>query len=286
MNLLKPILFSLLLLCSISPQKAISQSANLGGRFELDESSFYAMTKQMSQFFSRFNQEEDRFGKKINPSAAEYHNFSLRKEVLPLLFDGQNQRTAGRLRDMFIEDLTNGNKGTFMNFLGGKWYAEAEASFDYRGKTVTVVLFLMIEKEGLGSKWVLTNVYFPAFNKLFPEGELVEREKHFLHPMSHELDFMNIHKAFKQPEVIEYYASKEFKPDYLTLFFYEVKLGHLQFKQINQLKFHIFQIRNWYFEVSFFNRGGTNSGWLISNLMYVEEAEKTPLLNFYQPRGL
>lgn len=279
------LLCCLLALLIAFPLIGKGQSSTIGD-FDFDESSFYAMTKQMSQFFSRFNQEEDQFGKKIHPSAPEYHNNSLRKNVLPLLFDADNPRTGGKLRDMFIEDLTHENQEIFMRFQGGKWYAEAEASFDYQGKTVSVVLFLMIEKEGLGSKWVLTNVYFPTFNKLFPEGEMAEREKHFLHPMSHELDFMNIHKAFKQPEVIEYYAYKDYKPDFLTLFFYEVKMGRLRFKQINHLKFHIFQIRNWYFEVSYFNRKGMNSGWLISNLMYIEEADKIPILKFYQPRGL
>jgi hypothetical protein len=94
---------------------------------------------------------------------------------------------------------------------------------------------------------------------------------------------MNIHKAFRQPEVIDYYASNNFRPDYLSLFFYEVKLGRLKFVKIDELKFHIFQINNWYFEVSWFNRKGNNSGWLISNLMYVTEQEKESLLKFYEP---
>lgn len=272
----------LILLLSLPAFSAHSQTGHIG-KFDMDESSLYAMTKQMSQFFSRFNQEEDQFGKKLLPSSPDYRNNDKRKLVLPLLFDAENLRTSSSLRDFFIQDLTREKDSNFMAFLGGRWYAEAEATFEYQGKNLSVVMVLMIEKEGFGSKWVLTNVYFPAFNKLFPEGEMAEREKHFLHPMSHELDFMNIHKAFRQPEVIEYYANKAFSPDYLTLFFFEVKMGRLKFKQINNLKFHIFQIKDWYFEVSYFNRPGMNSGWLISNLMYVKEIEKAPLIKFYQP---
>lgn len=272
----------LILLLSLPALSTHSQTGHIGD-FDMDERSLYAMTKQMSQFFSRFNQEEDQFGKKLYPSSPDYRNNDKRKLVLPLLFDAENLRTSSSLRDYFIQDLTSEKDSNFMAFLGGRWYAEAEATFEYQGKNVSVVMVLMIEKEGLGSKWVLTNVYFPAFNKLFPEGEMAEREKHFLHPMSHELDFMNIHKAFRQPEVIEYYASKEFRPDYLTLFFFEVKMGRMKFKQINNLKFHIFQIKDWYFEVSYFNRPGMNAGWLISNLMYVKESEKAPLIKFYQP---
>lgn len=268
------------LFCTLSIVKGQSRTI---GAFEMDETELYAMTKQMSQFISRFNYEEDQFGKKLLPSSPDYRNSSKRNMFLPLLFDSENLRTSSALKDFFIDDLTKNTDSSYLQFLGGRWYAETEASFDYQGKQVSVIMILMIEKERLGSKWVLTNVYFPAFNKLFPEGELAEKEKHFLHPMSHELDFMNIHKAFNQPEVIEYYASKSFSPDFLTLFFYEVKMGRLKFKQVNTLKFHIFQMKDWYFEVSYFNRPGMNSGWLISNLMYIKEAEKQTIMKFYQP---
>ena len=62
--------------------------------------------------------------------------------------------------------------------------------------------------------------------------------------MSHELDFMNLHKALERPERIQYYASTEYQPDFLTLFFYQTKIGQLKFKQINDVKFHFFQIPN------------------------------------------
>ena len=225
------------------------------GDFKMDETELYAMTKQMGQFMRRFNYEEDQFGFKLNPKDPNYR---------------------------FIEDVTKGDS-TYMTFLGGNWFSEVSCTFKYNGKPVNVMLFLAVEKEGLGSKWVLTNVYFSEFNKLFPNGELAEKEKHFLHPMSHELDFMNIYKAFQHPEVIEYYASKEYYPDYLTLFFYEIKNGRLVFQQVDSVKFHVLQIKDWYFEVSWFNRSGMNSGWLMSNVVYMPEKEKTNLIKFYQP---
>lgn len=280
--LAKPALFflaSLLLLVNVTHLKAQNRGI---GNTQVDETVLYAMTKQMSQFFSRFNNEEDQFGKKLFPSNPAWRDQEKRKTLLPLLFDNENIRTSGSLRDFFIEDLTSSDS-SFLRFTGGRWYAEVSSTFFHQGKEVQIILILMIEKENLGSKWVLTNVYYPEFSKLFPAGELTEREKHFLHPMSHELDFMNIYKAFQIPEVIEYYASKDFQPDYLSLFFYEVKKGNLKFKSVDNLKFHIFQINNWYFEVSWFNRSGKNTGWLISNLMYVPEKEKEHLLKFYQP---
>ena len=252
------------------------------GDFKMDETELYAMTKQMGQFMRRFNYEEDQFGYQLNPKDPKYRNNEMRRKSLPILFDQEKYGTQTELQRYFIEDVTKGDS-TYMTFLGGRWYSEVSTTFKYNGKDVNVMLFLAVEKDGLGSKWVLTNVYFSEFNKLFPTGEMTEKEKHFLHPMSHELDFMNIYKAFQNPEIIEYYASKEFQPDYLTLFFYEIKQGKLVFQHVDSVKFHVLQIKDWYFEVSWFNRSGLNSGWLMSNVIYMPEKEKTNLIKFYQP---
>ena len=274
--------FCTLLILGISVKLSDAQVYTNLGDVQTDEKAFYTMTKQMSQFMSRFNYEEDQYGKKIHPDSPDYRNRMKRKTVLPLLFDMENPRTNGSLRDFFISDLTQADSNYF-EFLGGKWYSEVSATFKMNGQSVDISMIFTIEQENLGSKWVLTNVYFSEFSKLFPKGDIAEQQKHFLHPMSHELDFMNIHKVFKTPECIEYYASKTYSPDYLTLFFYEIKKGNLVFEKINSEKFHVFQIDNWYFEVSWFNRDGMNTGWLISNLIFLKDNEKEELLKFYQP---
>lgn len=252
------------------------------GDFKMDETELYAMTKQMGQFMRRFNYEEDQFGYRLNPKDPNYRSNEMRRKSLPILFDQEKYGTQTELQRYFIEDVTRGDS-TYMSFLGGKWYSEVSCTFKYNGKPVNVILFLAVEKDGLGSKWVLTNVYFSEYNKMFPQGEMAEKEKHFLHPMSHELDFMNIYKVFQTPEVIEYYASKKYYPDYLTLFFYEIKQGKMIFQSVDAVKFHVLQIKDWYFEVSWFNRSGLNSGWLMSNVIYMSEKEKTNLIKFYQP---
>lgn len=259
-----------------------SQTYSNLGDVQTDERELYTMTKQMSQFMSRFNYEEDQYGKKIHPDSADYRNKENRKIILPLLFDMENPRTNGSLRDFFIDDLTKKDSNYF-EFLGGEWYSEVSATFKWKGELVDISMIFAIEQENLGSKWVLTNVFFSEFSKLFPKGDIAEQQKHFLHPMSHELDFMNIYKVFKTPECIEYYASESYSTDYLSIFFYEIKQGNLVFEKVNNEKFHVFQIDNWYFEVSWFNRTGYNTGWLISNLIYLKDEEKNELLKYYQP---
>jgi len=102
----------------------------------------------------------------------------------------------------------------------------------------------------------------------------------FLHPMSHELDFMNLIHVFQDKNEVELYTSKEYHPDFLTLFIYEVKNGNLSFKTVQQVKFHFFQVPGWYFELTDFNRRSSNSGWLIANLLKINAEEKELMLKF------
>ena len=267
----------LLLICSVLFVNA--QSFN---GYAEDETILYAMNKQVGQFVHRFNMEEDNLGKLLLPENKSYHNNNLRKELLPGMFDKSNPRTSGNLKKYFIDDVTNSNKPVYLNFLDNDWYAEVSATFTANGINKNIILFLTIEEENLGSKWVLSNIYYRELYKLFPKIDTTEQKALFLHPQSHELDFMNLNKALENSQQVEYYASTNYQPDYLTLFFYLIKTSQLKFKQIDSVKFHFFQIENWYFELSYFNRNNTNSGWLISNLMYVKEEDKLELIRTYK----
>lgn len=258
-----------------------AQSNSLNG-FSEDETVLYTMNKQVGQFVKRFNMEEDQFGKVLPEDDERYQNNILREQLLPGMFDKYNPRTSGKLKEFFISDVTSEDSSVYLNFLDKNWFAEVSTTYIADGTEVNIILYLTLEKENLGSKWVISNVWYSYFPSLFPEIDSIEQTRYFLHPMSHELDFMNLHKALERPDRVQYYASKNYKPDFLTLFFYQSKTGKLKFKKINDVKFHFFQIPNWYFELSYFNRNDTNSGWLISNLIYVNNQEKNELIKTYQ----
>jgi hypothetical protein len=258
-----------------------AQSSSLNG-FSEDETVLYTMNKQVGQFVKRFNMEEDPYGKVLSTDDERYHNNELRQQLLPGMFDKYNPRTSGKLKEFFISDVTSEDSSVFLDFLDKNWYAEVSTTYIADGAEVNIILYLTLEKENLGSKWVISNVWYSYFPSLFPEIDSTEQAMYFLHPMSHELDFMNLHKALERPDRVQYYASKNYRPDFLTLFFYQNKTGKLKFKQINDVKFHFFQIPGWYFELSYFNRNDTNSGWLISNLIYVNNQEKNELIKTYQ----
>jgi hypothetical protein len=248
------------------------------GHYLGDERFMYAETKQINQFFRRFNSEEDLDGKRLYEGDEHYHDKEFRSNYIQMLFDRQNEAISEGLKQDFIKEVTKNNAPSYLDYYGGRWFAEVDAKFIYQGQSRTVVLFLELEKENLGIKWVINNVYFYPFSKLFYTDSTAMAK--FLHPMSHEIDFMNLIKVFREPETVEYYFDEDFKPDFKTLFLYEIKNGDLKFETIENVSFHFFQLNGWYFQLKEFNRTGFNTGWLISNLSKIPEDEKDMLLKY------
>ncbi len=248
------------------------------GSYLGDEKFMYAETKQINQFFRRFNSEENLDGKRLYEGDQHYRDKEFRANYIKMLFDQQNNKISDRVKNDFIEEITDGQSPEFLDYYGGRWFAEVDTKFSYKGETRTVVLFLELEKENLGIKWVINNVYFYPFSKLFYTDSSAMAK--FLHPMSHEIDFMNLIKVFQEPETVEYYFDEDFKPDFKTLFLYEVKNGNLKFETIHDVSFHFFQLDNWYFQLKEFNRPGYNTGWLISNISKIPEDQKDMLLKY------
>jgi len=240
-----------------------------------DESMLYASTKQVNQFIRRFNGEEDLKGNRLYPKDKKYRDPSLRKKYLDDLINLENTDLKTKLPE-FISYINSGSKPHYFDFYGSNWFAEVSSKFLYNGKEQNVVLFFKLEEENTGYKWTFVNAYAGFLEQEFNSPPLTETK--FIQPLSHEIDFMTLRKAFKNNTQIEHYAQKNYSPDYLTLFFFYVKKGNLVFQQVDDVKFHIFQIENWYFEMQYFNRKGDNTGWLISNLIKIPEKDKTSLI--------
>jgi hypothetical protein len=246
-----------------------------------DETNLYARTKQVNQFFRRFNGEEDFKGERYYPEDKDYRNPKLRNTYLANLFNNENGLIDKGLKDQFIADVLKPDNPKFLEFHGGNWFAEVTAKFFYNNIERYLTLFLELEEDTVGSKWVITNIYFEPFLRAFADQDSLRRVgQKFLHPMSHELDFINLARAFQDKESLENYIAWKYHPDYLTLFIYEYKTGELQFNTITNVKFHFFQLDGWYFEISEYNREGNNSGWLISTLMKINESDKEILTKF------
>ncbi len=248
------------------------------GNFVEDESMLYAHTKQVNQFFRRFNGEEDRYGERLAFNDKLYRNPAYRKNFIELLFDQQSNIIDPYVKNQFIYQCTVAEHQKFLDFHGGNWFAEVKTRFVYKGVEKDLILFLKLQEEPVGSKWVITNVVFEPFLTQFIDVEkLPAEDRKFLHPLSHELDFMNLIKVFRSKAILEQFAEREYKPDYLTLFIYEFRNLNLQYKTVLDVKFHFFQLDGWYFELAKFNRKGNNSGWLISNILKITKEDEEVL---------
>ena len=205
-----------------------------------DESKLYAQTKQVNQFFRRFNGEEDEKGERYYPADKQYRSVKLRRKYLGLLFDGSNSGITNDLKGAFTRDVLD--KPGLLDFHGSNWFSEIHTTFSLNGKDIPVTLFMELEKDHLGYKWVIKQVHSQLFERYFSRD--TTKVGKFLHPLSHELDFMNLRKAFESDSISQFTA-KSFAPDHLS----------------------VFQIDGWYFELADFNRPGYNTGWLISSLV-------------------
>ncbi|MEN2281273.1 hypothetical protein AAGF08_03980 [Algoriphagus sp. SE2] len=245
-----------------------------------DDGRFAASTKQVNQFFRRFNAEESPTDGNIRyyPTDSLYHNKALREGFLKVLFDNQTSSISPDLKQEFTRNVLSETYPQYLNFHREGWLAEVQTDFFYKGKRETATLILKLQPEGLGYEWVIDRVSFPPFKDLFnkPVGD----EKDFLHPLSHELGFMNLRRAFQDSKMPEAFTKSSFEPDYLTLFLYEMKLNNIRFETVKDVKFHFFQIEGWYFEVNQFNRPGFNTGWLISNLAKLNPGDKETILKY------
>ena len=241
------------------------------------EEALYASTKQLNQFFRRFNGEEDEKGNRYYPKDKKYRDEGLRKKYLPILFNYETGDISEKLARNFVKDMVDKSDPVFLGLRSENYYAEVTAVFDYKGKKTSLLLFMEIQPQRDGYEWVITDVSFDEYTRYFDKD--TTGSKPFIHPMSHELEFMNLKKAFSNGPA-ESYTPDGFEPDFLTLFLYDVNKGNLVFRTIRNVRFHFFGVKDWYFEISKFNRTGNNTGWLISNLVKVNAMEKRQLKQY------
>lgn len=241
-----------------------------------DESKLYAETKQVNQFFRRFNGEEDERGERYYAKDKEYRSAQLRQKYLSILFDASNTGIPRDRKAEFARDVIT--TPIFLDFHKGEWFAEVTTLFMLNNQLKEFKLFMGLEKDGLGYKWVINKVWSEEY-EAYMERDTTGIGK-FLHPMSHELDFMNLRKAMIDKDSVSQFVRRDYQPDYLTIFLYEIKKGNLTFRTVKEVKFHFFQVKDWYFSISEFNRPGYNTGWLISDLVEVQDRDKDIMRKF------
>lgn len=245
-----------------------------------DESDLIAETKQVNQFFRRFNGEESAEGKRLYPGDSSYQQKRLRSLYIKNLFDKENRLITDSQKAAFLDQVLH-PENTLLDFHGGAWFAEVNTQFLFKGKPISVTLYMEIEAAQVGSKWVISKAHVPYFDSLFLTRKGVQADS-FLHPMSHEIDFINLNKVFRNQRSLKPFTANRRPLDHLTLFLQSWDKGDLRFKGVTHVKFHFFQVENWYFELTYFNRGSFNKGWLISALTQIPDLQKPVLQSYIQ----
>ncbi|MEQ9415698.1 MAG: hypothetical protein RIF39_17805, partial [Cyclobacteriaceae bacterium] len=116
-----------------------------------DETKLYAETKQINQFFRRFNGEEDEKGERYYARDKQFQNPKLRKKYLEMLFDRSNAGISNDLKVQFVDEVLGKKDPALLNFHAGQWFAEVQSTFAVNGKERLVTLFMELEKHHLGT---------------------------------------------------------------------------------------------------------------------------------------
>lgn len=237
-----------------------------------------ASTKQVNQFFLRFNGEEGKNGHRLYQGDKHFRSTSIRKKMIPNLFD-QLGTLDQDLAETFAKMAVNKNDPQFIDKHETDWFAEVNVDFEYNEEDISGLIYFKLEQQGKGYAWIIEDVSFEAFKTKLTKDQ--NDHSTFIHPMSHELGFMTLRKAFQNDKEAIQYTSNTFSPDYLTIFLHEIVNENLKFKTVKSVKFHFFVFVDWYFSLSYFNRNDYNSGWLIDNIFKFQNDSQKEQLRRY-----
>lgn len=243
------------------------------------EQQLIASTKQINQFFRRFNGEENEDGKRYFEGDKRYRDGSLRRKYMPLLFDIESSQIESKPVEAFVKKITNKKTPHFLDFHNDDWFAEVLTEFDFNGEKIYGTLFMKLQQQGLGYEWVIEDVLFNDLARTFDKDTTATKK--FMHPMSHELAFMTLRKALADENHTEQFTLRNYTPDILTIFLYEMNQGNLKFLTVKSVSFHFFSIEGYYFSLANFNRPSYNSGWLISDLVPLENDNQKQQIKDY-----
>jgi len=232
------------------------------------EDIFVARIKQFNEFADRFNLKTDFDG---NTADSVFKARMPRERMIPLLFDLNDPRIQPsekeyseayiRIKEEFVEEVIKKNILLYKYSPG--IISEARARVIYKGEPQQIRLFLVQEIVGNNSvKWVLRSAKGDILNIFKTDTSMVR----FIPPSSNETDFINLKRALEDTDYLQYYASQDYEPDFLTLFFYYIKAGIIKYEYVEEVVYHIIDIPGWYLKVKEFNRNELNSGWLITDI--------------------
>lgn len=259
-----PRFFSVLALVFTS---ALAHSQSID--FSSDEN-FAMKVKQIDEFMDRFNSLHDA---PIRQYMREQHSIDTisRTSLILSLFNQEDTTWNQEGVRTFVADVIQDSLPITLDFYDEGWYAELDCTGHYKGREqdFTLVLSLEVLPHNKGSKWVIEGV-----SADFLEPGPSQDYRRSLNPASYGNDFIDLSEVLLDTTNVRNYLNTDRQHSQLLLFLNELHERHLLFKQVNSITYHFLQIDNWIIKVRDFNRDAPNSGWLISELLQVNDQQK------------
>jgi hypothetical protein len=233
-----------------------------------NEKIFLVRIKQFNEFIDRFNYKTNFSG---NPVDSGFKSKIPRDKMINSLFDLQDSRTDRTGKNWsgnYVEEKTKFinevlSKKLLIFKYSDKIIAEAKSRIIYKGTPARISVFLTQEIVGKGMvKWVISSIKGDLFSFLQTDTAYVR----FIPPSSNETDFINLKRALEDVDHLRDYSSKDYNPDYLSVFYFMLNSGLVKFDYVEEVIYHILDIPGWCIKVKEFNRNEMNSGWLISDV--------------------
>lgn len=236
----------------------------------LSDENFAFKVKQIDEFMERFNSAES---SQIQQYVREHYALdSLSRASLMLSLFNQEDTTWNE-QDIrtFVSDVLHPSSPATIDFYDQGWYVELDCVGHYKGRdeSFTLILSLEVLQRGQGAKWVIESV-----SADFLGIGRSRDQRRALNPASYGNNFIDLNEALQDTSNIRNYLNLRRQHSQLLLFLNELRERKLVFKRINQITYHFLQIDDWIFKVRDFNRDTPNSGWLISELLRVNDRQK------------
>ena len=238
---------------------------------EVEEEMFDYRVKGIGEFMARFNSEEHlKFDMGFPDSISQR-----RKDILSVCnFDISRytpdfENTINR----FIETIEK--EDLKLEFADSLWFASSETEVQYKNKPIQLNL-LLTPHEAMPRRfcWTLVAVGGKDIE------QLADTTKWYgISPTDNELDFMELAKKSKtQRENFAGFRKPGIDIDYLSAFVALVQAGVVTINHSNKITYYFLNVPDFIFTVENFIRDSSNSGWLISSIVPVDEEKKESYL--------
>ncbi|HTE02144.1 MAG TPA: hypothetical protein VK668_22805 [Mucilaginibacter sp.] len=265
----------LLLLILLGPKFLLAQS------YEKEYVTLFAWeVKQIDEFVERFDNSDSTLIKQYNQKHDPSRPLT-REKLIKSLFNAERKDWNFSDITTFIKQVDNKDNPVYLDFYNGNWYANVNCAVVWKGKPLSAMFKLKIEKLANGGyKWVITDVDAKFLSKKNANGVTQaidqpvlpkpENKNAALNPMSHAIDFLNIDKVSDNSKNIgNYLATSDKYSDELCVFINECINNRLKIINVKNITYSCSQVKGWSIEIKQYNRQTKNSGWLISKLKKV-----------------